>query len=69
MCDACEALVINGVLCHETGCPDSWKDTERECKECGCDFVPEDRDQWFCSEECANPFHEDADEAFYVDEG
>ena len=22
-CDQCEALMINGVFCHETGCPNS----------------------------------------------
>lgn len=45
-CDQCEALVINGVYCHETGCPNSRKtwDEDRqewilylECRECGCD--------------------------------
>ncbi len=30
-CSQCEALVINGVACHETGCPNSrrqrnWRD-------------------------------------------
>jgi hypothetical protein len=44
-CDQCEALVINGVYCHETGCPNSRSrfDAEsgewikqRECFECGC---------------------------------
>jgi rubrerythrin len=30
-CDQCEALSINGVPCHEHGCPNrSW-----ECPECG----------------------------------
>jgi hypothetical protein len=24
-CDQCEALMINGVFCHETGCPNSGK--------------------------------------------
>jgi hypothetical protein len=24
-CDQCEALMINGVFCHETGCPNSKK--------------------------------------------
>ena len=28
-CDRCEAVTINGVACHETGCPNSysWRDT------------------------------------------
>lgn len=32
-CDACELLVINGVTCHETGCPRT--NADRECRECG----------------------------------
>lgn len=44
-CDQCELLMINGVACHETGCPNSgarWdKDgrrwaRQRVCFECGC---------------------------------
>ena len=44
-CDQCEALMINGIFCHETGCPnthsrydaedDRWI-KQRECRECGC---------------------------------
>lgn len=45
-CNQCEALMINGVFCHETGCPNSRKqwipDREEwvrfvECRECGCE--------------------------------
>jgi hypothetical protein len=44
-CDSCEALMINGVFCHEQGCPNQHKvwDPDRqewikyvECRECGC---------------------------------
>jgi len=52
MCQSCEALTINGVLCHESGCPDSWRDYERECVECGCPFIPEEKDQSTCSDDC-----------------
>lgn len=52
-CDSCEALAINGVLCHEHGCPDAWKSHKRECKWCGSTFTPETREQLFCSESCA----------------
>lgn len=47
-CDNCEALMINGIFCHETGCP-TGKATPL-CKECGnlltddnelCCFDPE----------------------------
>ena len=43
-CDQCEALTINGVFCHETGCPNSgkvWDKSDQqwvrvyECPECG----------------------------------
>ena len=44
-CNQCEALMINGVFCHETGCPNSRKTWTRgegwvrflSCPECGCD--------------------------------
>lgn len=45
-CNQCEALVINGIFCHEHGCPNEHKkwDNESEewkslieCPECGCD--------------------------------
>ena len=52
MCSQCEALTINGVYCHETGCPDAWKDKKAECKECGRVFEPEGKDEQFCSTEC-----------------
>lgn len=52
MCQSCQALRINGVLCHEIGCPDAWKDYSRVCKWCGSTFVPDDRDQICCDESC-----------------
>ena len=27
-CDQCEAIGINGLLCHETGCPNTPRDDE-----------------------------------------
>ena len=48
-CNQCEAAVINGVYCHETGCPNIHKrliDGEwvrvRECRECGCEVIGDD---------------------------
>ena len=50
-CNQCEALMINGIFCHETGCPNTHKryDAETEtwntvtvCFECGCEYDPED---------------------------
>lgn len=51
-CDSCQLLRINGVICHETGCPEAWRDSVRECRECGCEFKPKDRDQVCCSSDC-----------------
>lgn len=43
-CNQCEAVIINGLYCHETGCPnakaryDMESDTwikQRKCLECG----------------------------------
>lgn len=43
-CDQCQWARINGVFCHETGCPNQgkiWEDGEwvkyHECYICGCD--------------------------------
>lgn len=47
-CDGCELAVINGRLCHEIGCPESWRDAEFECRECGCDFIRSERDEIVC---------------------
>ena len=45
-CNQCQMLSINGVACHETGCPNSRKryiDGEwvsvRSCFECGCEVL------------------------------
>jgi hypothetical protein len=47
-CNQCEAAMINGIFCHETGCPnrkkrynktdDVWE-TMITCRNCGYDFV------------------------------
>lgn len=44
-CNQCEALVINGVFCHETGCPnqrkkwinDEWTEVYT-CDYCGYEY-------------------------------
>ena len=55
-CDSCEALMINGVYCHEIGCPDAWQDYLRECKWCGSESKPVDRYQDCCDDECAESY-------------
>jgi hypothetical protein len=54
-CDECEILAINGVACHEHGCPhskDRWDGeqwiAQRRCFACGCTV---DRDDPCCSQE------------------
>lgn len=52
MCSSCEVININGIPCHETGCPEAYKDTTRSCKWCGHDFKPEERHQNCCGHSC-----------------
>ena len=46
-CSQCQILTINGVPCHETGCPNSWIDpvTQKgypvDCSSCGFSYIPE----------------------------
>jgi nitrite reductase/ring-hydroxylating ferredoxin subunit len=49
-CNQCEVAMINGVFCHETGCPNTGKrydaETETwkrlvECPICGYDYDPD----------------------------
>jgi hypothetical protein len=56
-CNQCEMLSINGIPCHETGCPNSrktWIEARGEwvlflkCFHCGCDI--EDGDTCGCNE-------------------
>jgi hypothetical protein len=57
MCDSCEAVRINGVLCHEHGCPEAWRDHKIECRECGTRFVPEVKGQQFCDDDCYRTYN------------
>lgn len=38
-CDGCNLMIINGILCHEQGCPDAWRDKDidedMDLQECG----------------------------------
>lgn len=56
MCDQCEALTINGVYCHEQGCPLAWKDHNRECRWCGSDFKPKEEYQRCCCQDCSDNY-------------
>jgi len=57
MCNSCEVLFINGLKCHEYGCPESWKDYTNECEWCGSEFTPEYDGQKFCDEDCAEAYN------------
>jgi hypothetical protein len=62
-CDSCEALAVNNVATHELGCPKSWINPatnipyDVECGWCGSDFIPENPNQKFCDDDCAESFN------------
>jgi len=56
-CDSCEILAINNIACHEHGCPDAWKYSTVECNWCGVSFEPEEPNQTFCAEDCAESYN------------
>ena len=56
-CDSCEVVVINNIICHETGCPDAWKDATRVCKWCGRGFKPAEKNQEYCDSAWAESYH------------
>ena len=47
-CDGCSPCSVNGVFCHEAGCPDAWRDTEVNCFDCGFGFYPVIHGQRYC---------------------
>jgi len=47
-CSGCQIVVVNGLACHEHGCPEKWRDQLRTCKQCGCDFYPSEKYQYVC---------------------
>lgn len=55
-CSSCAVSYINGVKCHEHGCPEAWKDQTRECKWCGEKFHPTEREQRCCCESCEEAY-------------
>jgi hypothetical protein len=50
-------LNINGVNCHETGCPDEWQDYFVECKWCGGGFKPKEKGDTFCCDDCSLQYY------------
>jgi len=56
-CDGCSPSMVNGVLCHEHGCPEAWQDMRRECPWCGARFLPEHKDAAFCNGDCEAAYY------------
>jgi hypothetical protein len=56
-CSSCELLTINGVVCHETGCPDSHLFTTRDCLWCGQQFTPDSPSDYCCDGACYAMYH------------
>jgi hypothetical protein len=52
-CHSCELLRINGIVTHEIGCPDAWRDEVKLCKWCGGKFIPEESHQDCCGHTCS----------------
>ena len=57
-CNQCEAAMINGLFCHELGCPNTWKRLMEERQEwvlflkCFiCGYEVEDGETCSCQEE------------------
>lgn len=68
-CNNCQAIVINGVPCHETGCIDAHLDLEtgywmHECVLCGDTIYSEYRSMWSCDcrFDCKEPASEELHE-------
>jgi hypothetical protein len=48
-CNSCSPSRINGVLCHEAGCPDAWRDYRKTCVFCNRPFyAPGNRKACLC---------------------
>ena len=56
-CNGCSPSMINGMFCHESGCPDAWRDEVRECRWCGSDFKPESAGDQFCFISCCQAYY------------
>jgi hypothetical protein len=63
-CESCDSITIQGVFCHEKGCPDAWKNHPVKCFECGFDFIPEEKGDRTCPDCIAN----DSDDYGYSDQ-
>lgn len=56
LCPSCEVLWVNGRKCHESDCPDAWRDSRRSCQWCGTRFTPSEPNQTCCDDSCWRSF-------------
>lgn len=56
-CDSCVATMIQGVYCHEQGCPEAWRDQTYECKFCGEAFKSKNQHTILCCDECVEAYY------------
>ena len=56
-CESCQMTAIQGIACHEHGCPQAWRDETKGCKWCGTKFQPTQRGQEFCQDSCGEDYH------------
>lgn len=52
-CDQCSAVMIQGVYCHETGCPNARR---YECRECGSMYAHRDEAAVCCDPDNASQY-------------
>ena len=46
LCHSCEAVQVNGILVHEHGCPDRYRNESVPCFYCGFDYLAESLDEY-----------------------
>ncbi len=56
-CDQCEVAIIQGLRCHETNCPDAWKDAVKTCTACGDRFRPRSNHEYRFQPYCRDCRH------------
>jgi hypothetical protein len=55
-CNSCSPSRVDGVICHEAGCPDAWKDNPKECSNCDRNYYAERRGLFGMCPRCSR-FH------------
>lgn len=55
-CTQCQVLSINGLRCHETGCPIAWREYTKRCRNCKREFKLKEQRQEVCSKQCYRDF-------------